>query len=132
VAFNVIPREARLSASLRPPPGAPLEPVIEELRLLAASLCPDASFAVPLANAPFATRDLAAFRPLLGEVVEAPIDLAFWTEAAVLSAAGVDAVVYGPGDIGVAHRAEEHVPIADLERARATFARAFRATHGAR
>jgi acetylornithine deacetylase len=70
-----------------------------------------------MSNPSFATRDLAAF-PSLG----APVDLAFWTEAALLSAAGIDCVVFGPGDIAHAHAPDEHVPIADLEKARATFA----------
>ena len=52
----------------------------------------------------------------------APVDLAFWTEAALLAAAGIDCVVYGPGDIAQAHAPDEFVPIAELERARDTFA----------
>jgi acetylornithine deacetylase len=62
VAFNVIPREARLTASLRPPPGADQAAIIAELRALAPGLTVD----TPLDNPSFATRDLAAFRPILG------------------------------------------------------------------
>jgi acetylornithine deacetylase len=93
---------------------------------------PAAQLTWPLDNPPFATRAPAAFVDLLGERAERPIDLAFWTEAAVLSAAGVDAVVFGPGDIARAHAADEWVPRADLELARDLFARAFRTTHGTR
>ena len=42
----------------------------------------------------FATKDAAAFEPLIGARVA--IDLGFWTEAALLANAGVDAVVIGP------------------------------------
>ena len=84
----------------------------------------------PLDNPPFATRAPESFRGLLGDLVDAPIDLAFWTEAAALSSAGIDAVVFGPGDIARAHAADEWVPRADLERARDLFIRAFAATHG--
>lgn len=125
VAFNVVPKTAKLTASLRPAPGADARAMIEELRALAAPVSIDEV----LVNATFATRDLATFTPLLGDVQ--PIDLGFWTEAAVLSAAGIDAVVFGPGDIARAHKADERVPIAELERARDTLVRVFE-VHGAR
>ena len=41
-----------------------------------------------------------------------PVD--FWTEAALFSEAGLDAIVYGPGDIAQAHTAGEWVALADL------------------
>ena len=50
------------------------------------------------------------------------VDLGFWTEAARLSEHGIDAVVFGPGEVEQAHAADEFVTIADLETARATFA----------
>jgi acetylornithine deacetylase len=79
-----------------------------------------------LANPSFETRNPASFRPLLGAVVNAPIDLAYWTEAAVLAQAGIDAVVFGPGDIAVAHAADECVPLAELETAVEIFEEMFR------
>jgi acetylornithine deacetylase len=46
---------------------------------------------------------------------EAPIEgLSCWTDAALLTAAGIPAICYGPGDIGLAHAAEEYVPISDI------------------
>ena len=79
------------------------------------------------ANPPFQTRDLAAFEALLGARAARPVDLAFWTEAALLGEAGIDAVVFGPGRIEQAHAADEFVEIGELEEARDTFARIFRA-----
>lgn len=114
IAFNVIPREARLEISLRPPPGAQLQPLQDDLVALAKRILPAAKITWGRENAPFETRDLAAFRPLLGARVDAPIDLAFWTEAAMLSEAGIDAVVFGAGQIAVAHGPDEHVSLADL------------------
>jgi acetylornithine deacetylase len=58
--------------------------------------------------------------------VDTPIDLGFWTEAACFAERGIDAVVYGPGEISQAHAANEFVTIADLEAARAAFAAALR------
>ncbi|PJK08617.1 acetylornithine deacetylase [Lysobacteraceae bacterium NML95-0200] len=39
----------------------------------------------------------------------------FWTEASLFSAAGLTAIVYGPGDIAQAHSADEWVALAQLE-----------------
>ena len=43
--------------------------------------------------------------------------LSCWTDAALLTAAGIPAVCFGPGDIAVAHAAEEYVPVEEVERA---------------
>jgi acetylornithine deacetylase len=45
------------------------------------------------------------------------IDIGFGTEGGLIAEAfGVPVMICGPGDIAVAHRPGEHVPIADLER----------------
>jgi len=61
------------------------------------------------------TRRLAA-RDLADEL-EIPVGNAvdFWTEAALFSAAGYTAFVYGPGDIAQAHTADEWVALDQLE-----------------
>jgi acetylornithine deacetylase len=46
-----------------------------------------------------------------------------WTDAALLNAAGIPAICFGPGDIALAHAAEEYVPVGDIERATAVLAR---------
>ncbi len=131
VAFNVVPDSATLSISLRPSPGVDMRALEQELRELMARALPaeaagHAETRTMLAKPEFATSDLAAYRPLLGDALcAAPVDMAFWTEAAVLSAAGIDAVVFGPGNIAQAHAPDEWVPIDELERARATFVRMF-------
>lgn len=128
VAFNVVPERAVLSWSLRPPPGADARALREEMLALTERVTPTARVTQTLDNPPFATRDPCAFRPALGDAVDMPIDLAFWTEAAVFSASGLDAVVFGPGAIEQAHAPDEWVSVADLERARDAFARAL--SHG--
>jgi acetylornithine deacetylase len=40
-----------------------------------------------------------------------------WTDAAILNEAGIPAICFGPGDIGLAHAAEEYVLIDEIERA---------------
>ena len=53
----------------------------------------------------------------LAEALGLPIGNAvdFWTEASLFSAAGLTALVYGPGDIAQAHAADEWVEVPQLE-----------------
>jgi acetylornithine deacetylase len=131
IAFNVIPAHARLVVSLRPPPGADTSAIRAELEAIARAVAPSATIRFTRDNAPFATRDLASFEPLLGDAARAPIDLGFWTEAALLVASGIDAVVFGPGDIAQAHGPDEWVAIEELHRARDVFRAMFAGTAGA-
>jgi acetylornithine deacetylase len=51
-----------------------------------------------------------------------------WTDAALLNEAGIPAVCFGPGDISLAHAAEEYIPLDEIDRATsvlATFARGW-------
>ncbi|MDF2695984.1 MAG: Acetylornithine deacetylase [Labilithrix sp.] len=130
IAFNVIPAQGRLLVSLRPPPGANTASIRQELEAVVRTVVPEATVAFTRANAPFATEDVASFEPFLGEAARAPIDLGFWTEAALLTASGVDAVVMGPGDIAQAHGPDEWVLLEELDRARDCFRKAFAASAG--
>ena len=40
-----------------------------------------------------------------------------WTDAALLNEAGIPAVCFGPGDISLAHAAEEYIPVDEIDRA---------------
>lgn len=40
-----------------------------------------------------------------------------WTDAALLNDAGIPAVCFGPGDISLAHAAEEYIPLDEIDRA---------------
>lgn len=46
-----------------------------------------------------------------------------WTDCAILNEAGIPAICFGPGDISLAHAAEEWVPIAEIEQATALMER---------
>ena len=46
-----------------------------------------------------------------------------WTDASLLNDAGIPAICYGPGDIGLAHAAEEFVPLDEVEEAASVLAR---------
>jgi acetylornithine deacetylase len=125
VAFNVIPSRAELHLSLRPAPGSDVHAILNELETAAHRAAAPApiTWEVGHVKPVFATRDLAGFAPLLGARTKTPVDLGFWTEAALYSAAGIDAVVFGPGGVAEAHAADEFVAIDELEAARDVFAR---------
>ena len=125
VAFNVIPANGRLLVSLRPPPGADTAAIRAELEAIVRQVVPEATFHMLRDNQPFATTDVAAFVPFLGDAARAPIDLGFWTEAALLTSSGVDAVVMGPGDIAQAHGPDEWVTLDELHAARELFRSVF-------
>ncbi len=58
------------------------------------------------------------------ERLNAPVEgLSAWTDAALLNAAGIPAVCFGPGDIGLAHAAEEFVPVDEIGKATRVLAR---------
>lgn len=57
-------------------------------------------------------RDAQAFAESLQLPIGPAVD--FWTEAALFSQAGFNAVVYGPGDIAQAHSADEWVSLQQL------------------
>ena len=61
---------------------------------------------------------------LIAEGMAATIEgLSAWTDAALLNAAGIPAVCFGPGDIALAHAAEEYVPVHEIEKATAVLER---------
>ncbi|HEY2904218.1 MAG TPA: M20/M25/M40 family metallo-hydrolase [Polyangia bacterium] len=123
IAFNVVPTRAALTFSVRPPPGTAVAGVLAEAEACVrqAAAPHTVEWTVVSDRPPFQTQALEIFGRLLGARVRNPIDLGFWTEAALLSQRGIDAVVFGPGDIAQAHAADEFVTLADLETARAAF-----------
>ena len=52
--------------------------------------------------------------------------LSAWTDAALLNEVGIPAICFGPGDIGLAHAAEEFVPIEEIRVATRVLGRVVR------
>jgi acetylornithine deacetylase len=52
--------------------------------------------------------------------------LSAWTDAALLNEAGIPAICFGPGDISMAHAAEEFVPVTDIEQSTRVLSRVVR------
>ncbi len=127
VAFNVVPERAELTFSIRPYPGFDKDAFDRDIGARARDIHPDIALENVLDHRPLECRDEAPLRALLGDAVREYVGLDFWTEAAVLSAAGIEPVVVGPGDIAQAHSPEEFVAIADLAWATDLFTRVFEA-----
>ncbi len=127
VAFNVVPTRATLTFSFRPWPGADVTALHRqaEARARAAAMPDPLEWEETTANPPFATRDATAFAAWLGAAAHAPVGLQFWTEAALFSGAGIDAVVFGPGEIAQAHAPDEYVELGQLVAARDAFLHAL-------
>jgi succinyl-diaminopimelate desuccinylase len=112
IAANVIPAEAHAELNFRYAPGRTR--AAAEARL--ASLVPYGELDV-LSNSPSAPPSLT--NPLLGRLRQLVPEVApkqAWTPVAQFAEQGIDAVNYGPGATAFAHRRDEQVPVANLER----------------
>jgi acetylornithine deacetylase len=122
-AKNIIAGECRLTLEWRPVPGQPVERVVELVRREAEALRgSDADFVYEIE----VTRldggvETPADAPLVRALEEATGKsagtISFGTEAPQMAQLGAQAVVFGPGDIRVAHRTGEFVPIEELHEA---------------
>lgn len=124
VAFNIIPPAATLTFSVRPAPGVDMTALAAEAEAcVKQAVAPMASdWNVFATNPAFATRDLGAFTALFGPLARDPVDLPFGTEAGQFVEKDIDAVVFGPGHIEQAHRADEYVALDELVQAVRIFA----------
>jgi succinyl-diaminopimelate desuccinylase len=121
IAANVVPDRASVELNYRYAPGRTREEAEERLR----SLVPHGELEI-LANSPSAPPALA--NPLARRLVDlGGLELApkqAWTPVAQFAEQGTDAVNFGPGATAYAHKRDEQVPVANLERCLETL-RAF-------
>lgn len=130
-AKNVIPGSCRFTIEWRPIPGQSVEKVAEMLRRIQEELTREepgfqAEIRVPRMDRGVdtpASAELVQF--LVKESGNEPSTVSFGTEAPHLTALGAQAVVFGPGDIRVAHRTGEFVPIPELVRCEQILERAI-------
>lgn len=122
-AKNVIAGECRFTLEWRPVPGQPPERVAEMVRREARALSEaDEDFVCEikvtrLDGGVETQADAPLVRALEEETGRAAGTISFGTEAPQLAQLGAHAVVFGPGDIRVAHRTGEFVPAAELQEA---------------
>jgi acetylornithine deacetylase len=122
IKANMIAPHAELRFGCRPLPSMDPDLLLETFRTLVEPL--PVEFSETFRGASLPAGDIAnaevnrlAARDLADEM-DIPIGNAvdFWTEAALFSAAGYTAFVYGPGDIVQAHSADEWVLLEQLQR----------------
>ncbi len=126
---NMIAEEAKLRFGLRPLPGSDVEAILQHLHELAPPEHVESwelvhSGPTLPASGGGSEDSLAAARALITELEipeSEPVD--FWTEASLFAAAGLTAIVFGPGDIRQAHTADEWVAEAQLHTALETYLR---------
>jgi acetylornithine deacetylase len=127
-ALNIVPDQCRFEFEFRPLPAQDPAALFARIRGWAErTLLPAMRALSPAAGIEW--RELMSYPGLGGTngaaieevccrctATEAPIKLAFGTEAGHFAARGIPTVVCGPGDIRVAHKPDEHVELAQLER----------------
>lgn len=120
-AKNIIPGECRFTLEWRTIPGQKSDYVLDLVRAAITDLRrgdPDFECQIDAdrADDSFETRaDSELVEFLEQESKESSGTVAFGTEAPSMIALGAEAVVFGPGDIRVAHRTGEFVPIDQLQ-----------------
>jgi acetylornithine deacetylase len=119
-AKNVIAGHCRFTVEWRPLPDQPVEYVLNEVRACAQRLSADdgrwqASVTPLRLDRGFDTSaDADVVQFLANHSGRTPDTVAFGTEGPQLAGMGAVPVVFGPGDIRVAHQTGEHVPVTEL------------------
>jgi len=130
IKANMIAPSAEVRFGFRPLPSMPIDALHENFRSLRGSAAIESyqeTFhgpSLPAGNIAGAEQRRLAARDL-ADALDLPIGNAvdFWTEASLFSAAGLTALVYGPGDIAQAHTADEWVALDQLAAAASTYQR---------
>ena len=129
VAANVIPDRCEIDIGARLLPGMEADAFESRMSDAIRDAAGDAAYRLEvIAESPPALlderSDLFAWLSADPAAGSGPSTIPFATDAGWLQDLGFECVVWGPGSIEVAHRANEFIPLEDLERARATLARA--------
>ena len=134
VGMSTYPERCKLAIERRTIPGESVEKALLEITEACTRIQgrrPNFEARVTLRTAQLPS-DVPVDAPVVKRLAEAirhegaPVrieGLSAWTDAALLNEAGIPTVCFGPGDIGLAHAAEEFVPIEEIERAKSVLAR---------
>jgi len=131
-ARNIIAGSCRFSYEWRPLPGQDPRRALHLVEEACMRLVEESGGKIGFAIAPLRT-DPAASTPPEAEIVRfletesgnQSTTVPFGTELPEVAGMGAEGVVFGPGDIRVAHRTGEHVAVAELERCAEILARAI-------
>jgi acetylornithine deacetylase/succinyl-diaminopimelate desuccinylase-like protein len=127
---NIVPDHCSIRIDRRTIPGETEQSVRRELRALLAQHRLPARL-VGLRNAPCVPLETELALPLVQAFLgiarqTGPLGADYFCDAAVLAAAGVPCVVFGPGDIAQAHVADEWIALNQLARGTDTLLAFFR------
>jgi acetylornithine deacetylase len=125
VGMSTYPEECDLAIERRTLPGESAEQAMREItdaceRVRARRPDFDARVTLSTAQLPSdVSSDAPIVRRLRGALERENIPvriegLSAWTDAALLNEAGIPAICFGPGDIALAHAAEEFVPVEEI------------------
>jgi acetylornithine deacetylase len=128
VGMSTYPEECVLTIERRTLPGETAETAMKEIENACAAVRArdsrlDARISQTTSQLP---SDVPTDAPIVGLLKRAlesegvPVSIegmSAWTDAALLNAAGIPTICFGPGDIGLAHAAEEFVPVSEIQTA---------------
>ena len=111
VAGNVLPDECRVSVNYRFAPDRTEDEALAHMREVFAGFEIEVSDSAPSAMPGLSVPAAAAFVEAVGGEVNPKFG---WTDVSRFSALGIPAVNFGPGDPQLAHKQDEHVPLAHI------------------
>lgn len=117
-AINVVPESCVLGLGLRLLPDQDQAAAINELEEVISKSCPLPWSLEMLGDNPtMHTSESAEINQWLCSHIgqEQSVGVSFGTDGGYLSRAGYECVLYGPGNIAVAHKPDEYVPIVEME-----------------
>ncbi|MGE0641801.1 MAG: acetylornithine deacetylase [Thermoanaerobaculia bacterium] len=126
VAINVVPDRCEIELGFRPLPGSDLDAVRERVAaVIAAAAPPDTRIELVGLSEPLLTDESAELHRELCALTGQSFSRGapFATDGGPLASLGLESVVWGPGSIEVAHRADEWMPKAEFERCAALLPR---------
>ena len=121
-AVNVVPDRCVVDLSIRPLPEMKLEDLVDRVRAALDRALGDETFSLEVVSSSppmYVDRNAPLLGVLLEEIgQEGERAVSYATDAGWLQRAGFECVIFGPGDITVAHKPNEFIPIAELAKAR--------------
>ncbi len=121
-AANVIPDRCEMDIGIRLLPGMAAEDMVERIRTTVTAAAGNAPFSLEYGSespAMILGEDAEIYRQLTEAMGQRESrSVMFATDAGWLQRMGLQCVLFGPGSIEVAHRANEFIPIAQLGRAK--------------
>lgn len=136
--WSIVPESCSIRMERRTLPGEPLNVAVKEVKEVVRELsAEDPEFSATVTD--FFGQpalDISRGEPVVGALTSAYKDIMhhkpkivgvpYWTDAALLVSKGIPACLFGPGDIRLAHSADEYVPVKEVEKGSLIFEETIR------